>query len=902
MFYRIEPQFAQATPLSWVWPKGGLTSLSADPTQPGVFYTTDLIAGNKTLEDAFVLGQITLDGVDIGRLSIDGTLAGYIQTTGNIGQIAMGFLWGNIFIDKNLGSLTVYKGGGGFWPKTDTFYRPPDGSLVRVGESLGMINSRGGGSDYHFYTAVQVENKGLSPWPYSDIREIESIVGNNATDYKRYWDFLWRMGYLGYPNFDENDTIPNAQFLSSPDGNFTLTGSIHGYIVVPNVFGTGGSVAEQIDYDYTDIPGPDYYALPLMAGQTFRMEGTIDPEVKISLLDPSGITPGNPNGRVVDTFGYETVEDQGIDSAGTTLKPITFTAPMAGIYYLRVEYIHTYGEFEKADYKLVFTNATKANLGAINIIGDYGHVNSARYYVTPDYINPYDYASGTVAVENGGTLGAISITGGTWGVVYYAHGGGNIVDIDVATLGFSNGYPGFDLIQSDGNIGRVASTAGDMIASIEAGANGGIYNHDAYIQNVFSAGSFGNAFVPESSIPRVFESTFISSSGSIGVIDINGDFGVSGESPTAAQQKSYITIDSDGIGPAGKLDLLDVTGDWTYNSELKAGPAGVVGYVYIGGTIYQPRYGWMIGTPYLNVSSNPSTATITTTSGTLTIRRTELFAVGAIPTYTTASYRLLDVKDLTGGLFASAIVNLVVQGPASLVADGQVYLGSVSVTFTTITGTDPTLEPPAIVFAGNGGGDDRIDIYYISNLASPAATPVTVTNKTPGDLVAGDISGTTVNLNLNGSLGKLDGTVGEMLYGPLAPTTMTTPLYGLFNGTMNGLNVTGDLNAWIGGSVGDLNVTGRLHTLRVNADNTTNEGDWDGIAGVVHATVGIDYVWAGDGLADDGGALLPKAGLFSEGAIYYFGITGPYREVAVPIDASIDQRCAERWFTASLTA
>ena len=943
ILYQIDSFWGQATAISWLWPTGGLRSLSADPTRSGVFYTTDISPASTDLDTACYLGEIALDASDMGKVFIAGTLCGRFETTASVGTIWMGFLWGNVYVGRNLDYIIMQRGGGGLREESENeiiVITPPTGSIIDVGGRLGMVDSRGGGTDftppegalppeqqaaggvpYPLFSAVQVDANRLGPDPSDRLAEleysrIEADIDTEGGD--AGGDMLWRSGYMIDYN---NDTFQYAQFLSSASGDFTITGSLGNNDASPN---------PDTEADYVQ----DWYALPLLAGQTIRIEGTLSSTYM-------GVRLYDCFLRFMDSFGYLTQQDVGVGSAGTSLKPMTFTAPAAGVYYISVLAFAPVAAAVYADYELYVTNGPSAELGAINVDGDYGTIpggvsNTSDLDVTSTGLQVVggDLTGGTVRVNNGGNLGAVVCSGAMWGVYAYARGGGDIVAFQAADMGVTQeeAQEGQQtqgativsvrsVVSSEGNIGGVYATQGSLYADIEAGASSGIYNHDAYIQNVFCF--LDMPLFSESAEGLITSaSVTIAATGSIGTINVGGTFGPN----NVIANSDWMT---DPYGKPGKIDLLRVGGDYR-QASLSTGPGGNVGYVYVGGDIELVSAGAAHWVQPILVTDDPDTRTIIDDGGgRLVINPTTTYVftdlgVQVIDPLTnqpmvyvpTITYRLLPVNDSANGGVGSVIVDLTSDGPVQFNITGQVHIGNLSLP---IGGTEAAEGAPegvspmtaAVKFAGTGRGD----VYHVNGIVagfSAEETPgggageggatsifgsLSLINYTPGDILSGTIAAQTVRIRINGSVGKLAvGSVGQWLNGPeVSPFTDTMDLsaiaYGWFAGMMNGLNIAGDLeSAWIGGSLGDLRVRGAIGTIRVNADDYTPVGDWDGINGVAWAQDSIGSIYVGDGLLHYGGALLARAGIFSGGSIDAIYINGPRREVIPAPDASANVR------------
>ncbi|HNX26944.1 MAG TPA: hypothetical protein PKK48_06005, partial [Phycisphaerae bacterium] len=427
-----------------------MSGLAGDSTAEGKFWATAKIG-----DMYYLLLKQNLPSVDMDKIIIAGTVAGQILTDGDINLIEMGFLWGQITVAQNLDNLIMRNGGGAVLvTSTSTYYVTPsawDGtyddagdpvtesmSRITVGGTLGSVYTRSG----TLYSAIQVEGDQTVAYPTDDLAELETRVSSSS------YDARWLAGDL--VDFT-NDTKETAQFLSHPTGDFSLSGTL-----VAN-------------YD----SGEDWYAISLLAGQTVVIDGQVNSCV-LKLYDSLG--------NYMGSYGYETEEDEGTGSKGTTLEALTFTALEAGIYYILLEDTSVPG----GTYSLNFTNATAACLGAVSVIGNYNSRSGS--------VSQYDFygtgmaSSANIAVKNGGNIGAISISGESYAVTAYAIGGGDLIAFQAGQMGELSGtyYYGLNEILSDGNIGKVSSTTGMMTAVITAGNKDGLYNKNAFIQNVYS--------------------------------------------------------------------------------------------------------------------------------------------------------------------------------------------------------------------------------------------------------------------------------------------------------------------------------------------------------------------------------------------------------------------------------
>lgn len=882
ILYEINPVSGQATMQSWLWPDGGLSSLSADPNDPNILWATDLITAHSSLDEAYQVAKIDMGGQDVDRIMIAGTLAGRLETAGNLDTLYMGYLWGNIVVSKDLGTIATRTGAAGVFDGDGNFYTPSTGSGIYVDGSLGMVDSRGDSLD--FYSAVYAGNTLENTLTDRTIYELEVAT----QDWKEEdFSFPWIMGYM---DDYSNDTPEQAQFLSSSTGNFTLNGTLYndaGILPKPNNDAVTSST-------FLTDREQDWYALSLMAGQTFVMDGTLDASTDVFLFDASG--------HLMGTYGYETL--------GTTLKSLTFTAPAAGVYYIAVA-----GREGKdgsgGDYQLNFTNATAAALGAINIVGNYGNGGKDAKI---NHVAHADEQSGNVLVENGGNLGAIVVSGRTYGLDVYATGGGNIGAVRADEIGVDTSgteiATNIAIISSEGNIGSVSTITGAMYSKIYAGANDGAFNADAFIQNISVATEYRFGSI-------------LSASGSIGVIDVGGIFG-----------QSTIRAGSDGEG--GNIDLIragsfggvDTDNRTVGIPRLYTGDGGNVGYVYVVGEIWQALNG---NSGIAHAIAQPYTGPlIDDGGGSLRITPVPTTSGLIVPSVYTPriSYISIPVNDGAG----QVIARLMVDGSVNMTVTGNFEISDLDI------GAGWGVPDPAhddlrpTTATVNIGGSGVADIYFAHDGAARSSgnnpngdgtggdtsggnfEVVNLVNRTRGDLVSGHFGAAVGNLVLGGSLGYLDdGSTGAWLHGaevaPASADIADEPQYGWFGGWMNGLMIDGIATdqpgttvgatkddfgldyAEIGGSLGDLRVLGTIRKVEVDSDSPADSaGGWDGVNGLVWSQKRIGSIAVGDGLAGYGSATVARAGIMSTGSIGTVSIKGPYREVIPLPTADINER------------
>jgi hypothetical protein len=745
---------------------------------PGIMIAPD----NEAMGKIFVAGTVS-GGVQFGTVPDSGAATG-----GDIDVLYMGYLHGDITVGGNVNAILLREGSG-----TST--------SIRVGKSLTFLNSLDG----TLYSDIYVKNDLEKDYGSPELAELEYSI--DPLMFPTEVGQLWIEGHLvDYTN----NSLQTAQFIGHPSGSLILSGDLGNEVLSSN------PLVETRQ---------DYYALSLMAGQTIVVDG-----LEGDWLGSMGVRLYDSAEHWMGSFGYETVEDEGLSSIGTTPKPMIFTAPAAGVYYLDVclREDTSLGP-DVAPYRLSIENVSKVALAGVNAVGF--------------------FSQGTIEVDNGGGIGAVVTAGTAYILNVRSSQGGDIVAFQADSVNNCTVYAG-------GSIGWVAATTGGLDADIEAGY--GSWLIDARICNVSAATDFVGG-------SRLW------ATGSIGVIDIEQgdleavDIWANSDSATAG-------------GPAGRIDLILVGGNYGSTLEgvptIRTGPGGDIGYIYVGGTIYTLQnnlIGALIPIP-VNVGQ---TATLyDDNGGTLTIQpQSTTDPTTGLPVSGSCSYYVISTVGAVGG-GTGVLARLTTSGSVNLTCNTADKVFQIS--DLQISGA----LPPNVTLGGAG----TLNVYHLSS--SVSLQNVTIN----GNLLTGDVTGDLSSLTINsvdgagGSLGELDvGSTQAWLYGPTdAPTAdgQTEPQYGWLNGKINGLSVSGNVTqVHVDGTLGNLRVVGRLENVTVNADGATRMGEWDGVEGVVWSGARIVTISVGDGLADDGGSDVARAAIFSSGSIGKVTIKGPRYEV-----------------------
>jgi hypothetical protein len=837
---------------------------------------------------------------DMGRIRVGGTVAGHITSAGNIEAIDIGWLWSDIQVGRNLDTLFIRAGGGGKIAH-DTIYQPfqslgdpiPD---IHVAGTLNRLGTRSG----LFYGSVNVDND-------SDVFPLGRTVNELEvrTDRLDSYHYSWIQGefiYFGGQGW-ENDSIAHAQFINHPSGTMQVYGALYRY--------DGASTLPEDIPDFTGAAWlQDWYALPMQAGQTVTIQGWVpvlgewEPFIYYGTI-ASRLTNVkahmyDSDGRWVASLGYETWDDYGfgsryrMDTAELIeeQKPMIFTAPAAGVYYLCV--FTPPFPFNIGPYRLDIEGATPASLGGARVEGDWLGGTWMNAFIATDASgnepqtwmdDPLSAVYDDIVVENGGHLGSVIVTGrlggeqGGYAVPVNIHtiGGGDIYSVEGGTIGYSESGAvvmfATSMISSEGSIGRIGTTAGDMIAvAVTAGFTpyepydpsdpnpepAEPIKWDAYIQNVFTVGDVGDGCE-------------FAATGSIGTMVVGGNM-----------LATQIEVNSDEAGPPGRLDLIQVEGNWGRSAGTPVVPVlyrhddGDIGYIHVGGTVIQD-FGNYIGVATPHRKDNGEVSHLWDDGGgMLTIAPSRKYdSTGAPmvdtdgnPVYTSYSYITIGVDDFwfPGSGDGGVIVNLNVDGPATFSATGDVKIGDMRLDD----------EPTATVARNlNIGGSGKFSVYYLNGDQDWG----NYNNSTGGDVISGMLVGIN-SIITGGSIGAQIGKLGTWIHGlpdaPVSVDLVTEPQYGWYRDKINGLMINGPVGEiTAGGFIRDVRATGRIGPVVANEDRMTPAGEWHGINGIIWSAQRIDSVEVGDGLADDGPVAKCQAAIMSSYTIGKVTISGP---------------------------
>lgn len=768
-------------------------------------------------------------GHDVGRIIIPGVVGGTIYSPGgSIETLEMGFFFGKIDVGQNLG-LVISRYAGGAVPDGNGWRVPMDAdgafdSSINAGGNIGAVDVNGNGAPTAFvmYSEIHANNLDGTNLPGDIYVERELHPGS------AYSSSLLAGKMADY----FNDSFIDAEFLSHPTGNFYVYGQLN-----PTV---GDS--------------QDWYGLPLMAGQTVTIDcgsGAWNTDLSKLFEFGKGIFLFDSQAHLMDTLGYESVEDRGLLSGSyfdpsldpdtlLTQKSLTFTAPYADIYYLRV--------IGSGQYTIEIQGGTDAALGAV-IASDLNN-----RFMLPDLPS--------VFVGNAANLGAVRVTGnlfidpdvylpGYIKVQGSRYGAGHIAAIEAANI--------HGTIESDGHIGSIRAL-GNFTARLTAGAEDGLYNHNAHIQNVDIVGTIGGG------------GTLIAS-GSIGTVRAGNIL------------YSILSVNYDGNRPGGHsdpygtIDLIDDLGTWGNLSGggvpvLRHGYRGNIGTVRVAGQIYFTDSMFVAPLQTMVFSDGISRTLYDDGGGSIKINAPRVPVIDPttnLPIYgqyitPTYSYDVIGVDDdqyPTGG--GGVIANLRIGGDATLTVTGLVEVGELEI-------NGQGASPAGVNFEITGSG--QAQLYYVESDRDFLSFDI----KTRGQIISGRFGGNIEKFHTAGGVGGVIGKTGAWILGhdlaPIVGDPTGQPQYGYYGGYINGLDVGGDITQMeVDGSLQDLRVMGTIQKLVVDADHISQA--WDGVRGIVWSDTRIGLIDVGDGLADDGGSSTARAGIFSTHSIGTVRIDGP---------------------------
>ncbi len=703
--------------------------------------------------------------------------------------------------------------------------------------------------------------------------EFFSPPGGSNTDFEN--------GILGdaQANFN-NDTFDTPQFL----------GVFNSKKLGADAIQIDGLLNQVLDAPNTDIV--DYYALPLMAGQTITVRlingpyvGIYDPDQRLVASSyPSSFLEYSGNGTGGNLNSLKTFSE----------KPFQFTAQKPGIYRFAI------GEFGGANsgfngflgatsYQLRITGAGNLGLGALaanNLI--YNRTNSGDRLVPPPLPS---------ALVVNGDFGAVWVQSGS--MLYdgiedkqdiEAHGG-NLRAVDSPQIGKSAaGAAGeantFVINQSflanNGNIGMIRARTGDLILeSVRATQKNG-------------KGNGGNIQLLSAEKGFFFGQVFADRA--LGTLIADN---------TSTTLPSRIEVNADKLGTDGIIDLIDMT--TSLGVRGAGGPAiitnkgGNVRYMRAGGQVFRDRF-FGGGTPEettfvqgqaanftddsgTQIRITPGGDTLqdptgtTTDAGTLTVISYPIRSGGVVLMNVQSSRGVqIDSSGVRGGAAEIGRIETFASG-APLINDpgSDLIIGSLDDPTgpdnIANSGDEPQILDPSDTIPENSiiiGGNARTDVLEIKGLAFNS-----IRNRTGGEIVSANINGS-VGLLESGTLGIPRNSTG-MLPRFVRISDVSNTALAIANGVANtfpfrdqrhGIVVVGnvaEIRSTMG--MGSLMIDGRVSSITANVDGKGVSGVFEGVNAPIFTSGNITSIRIGEGVLPSGSGDPSQAGIYSMGRI-----------------------------------
>jgi hypothetical protein len=811
-------------------------------------------------------GLTVAAGQNLGNFYFGGTVTGNVQIGGAINNFYAGWLLTgnangesgsnvvsdphnfqvggdirNLYVTGSIGTdedpATVVTGSepdylSGF----DMYASGTIGNVQSFGSIVGAINAA---------NLTGVPNNG------ADQAETEFI--NNTANY----DYFAHDELGGNANF-ENNSITTPQYLSN-EYNTALASDTA--VVVDGV----------VQDDSTNLDKIDWYAVPLLAGQTITVQVSGDPGLDAGVFDPDGreiASDYNLNSGSNPTTGAEVTEEQ----------PFQFTTDRPGVYRFAVApfgdsmFAGTTASAGDLSYKLTISNVGHMAIGSIvatNTVLDN----------TPSPTAGFGAISGDIgAIVAGGAI--LSTSGNTVSVE-----DGNLRVMEGATIGTAAGSTP-EVNVPNGSVGLLESTGGDLYYNLAdlvtaTPAIGGDY------QLVSSAGDFIG---------------YLIANGNIGTVRAQSIVG------NATLGNSAFSVDANHASDAGTIDLIDDSGDFGDGSlggpSIKVGPDGSLTYLHVLGTVYGNSVFGQVLTDGPITYPASTAVPIVESSGVVVTLTPVVTSDAPAPVLSVVTYPLDDggaaVVNVTstGGLTVTSSGNISnqafgigtiwVQGEGNKVTLAtdhltQAFDGDSTVPVLGLPTLANTVDPLDVVLSGSTTVDvfDLIGgLFDTSGVRTSNGNFDEIANNTPnGEIVnihaasIGTLTGGTIGADLSHSTPAAllpNGSVSDTF--PYTGQSNTFPFLGQRTGVVvdgegvDGVLAPGQIVSIDLAHVGNIMVTGA--STSTTGPITANIGTITGtIVAPVYATGQINNVLIGTGIYPSGSGNLSNAGIYADGAI-----------------------------------
>lgn len=827
-------------------------------------------------------GSFVATATDVGSIMIGGTVAGRVDIGGSIGRFYAGWLVtgqlsglninaanpgpGNFSVAGDLGELITVAPIGTAGVAADilqtTYFTGTD---ISVGGRIGTVRSAG-----DILATIRAGNGRIANTLPLTQSETETRFLPQGTTLEVQQGRAFAAGDLQNELFN-NDTFATAQrlrFGSNPDGSSSGTITISGTL---NTTPEGGN------------DGVDFYAIPLLAGQS----------VNLSAVADLGIGVFDADGRLVFT-NYSSNGFAALTGAG-----FRFTADRPGEYRIAVA---RPGDFN------------------FNGVGDAGEpplaVATFPYDVTLSNLGDLAIS----AVTTGGTLFDNGIQGTAtnfgFSAVYAASGDIGGVSATARIMGRqvntsntvrADGTGSIRSIEA-GQIGEVA-TGGGLIrgATIAAGGNVGLIRsttgvlvlNQNVLPNLANTGTTAN-FNP--AVTRVGGSIQVISAATtfFGNIFADGGLGNLRAGNMATQTPSFINVNADNTGFDGIIDLIDVNGQ--LGTLQGGGPViytntgGNVRYLRAGGPVFRDAAFGSGSTSVIFLTpgqalnfTDDSGARLAVEFDTQVLTPNPLFdpndpnsprflnppQIGYLAYPVRSGGGVMMILQVTGlgasatlGRFDTPHVRFSTSGPGNSFEVTDLVLRG---TGTAVVDSGGVLSQPGRV---DGEAANRITVRFDGgarfDLLSLDATGGThlhfLRNDTRGELLS-MITDSIGTLSYRGDIGiARPGSTGVPVLPLLRGSTLAYPFEGLGTviGTTDGSSI---IRLESGGAIGNVLITGSLGELQADNGAVDDPAVFEGVAGPVVVGGFIGGVFFGEGIAPAGSGTVVGGFVSAVGAI-----------------------------------
>jgi hypothetical protein len=510
------------------------------------------VAAGNNLE-AFLFGGTVTGEVNIHG-SIDQFYAGWLVTGNTPGEADVGIVTfpQNFNVDGDIRNLIT---DGSVGSEGDAGLIRPDyvsGFDMHVGGILGQINVQG--SLIGNVTVIHSS----TPTALTGTAELKAITyGPGGFD-------PFDQGLLGGAAFLSNESFNTPQYLGMTDmnGDATVTGTLQADPPTGN--------------------NADYYAVPLLAGQTITVHLS-ESNVTAPALD---VGVYDPDGRLIAT------DYNRVDITQTEEQPFQFTAAEPGVYRFAVA----------ASGNSNFDNAVATVIGDIPYtlqLSGLGNLAASAIAVTGNLLDNESGASAVTGVTATNHITGFHAATGDFGA---AEAGGDIIS------GFGDVLVGIYTFAADtGNIrtveaGQIGTLTGATISSDPSvfapfGSVGFLKASTGVLAwNVFdpAAAELTTAQASQFAIGGDYQVVAAETGTFIGDLVANGNIGTIRAFDMATTTPSYLQVNASN-NPAlhGTIDLIDVFNNiGTLNGggpAITTGPGGNVRYIHVGpfGTVFR---------------------------------------------------------------------------------------------------------------------------------------------------------------------------------------------------------------------------------------------------------------------------------------------------------------------------